>query len=98
MIRRDTRPCLRAAALAGLFAASPLAAAGEEEPREAPKAEAPAAAPRWYEAISVNGFVSTSWSYNFNRPASGTNRYRVFDFDDNSIKVDVAELVLQKAV
>jgi len=86
---------LRAAAFAGLTALAPLAVA--EEP---PGADAPAAAPapKWYEAISVNGFVSTSWSYSFNRPASGTNRYRVFDFDDNSFKVDVAELVLQKAV
>ena len=48
--------------------------------------------------ISVNGFVSTSYSYNLNRPASGTNRYRVFDFDDNTFKLDVAELVLQRAV
>jgi hypothetical protein len=44
----------------------------------------------------VNGFVTTSWSWNFNRPASGTNQYRVFDFDDNTIKIDGAELVLQK--
>lgn len=83
------------AALAGFTAFAPLAVA-----QETPKSDAPAAAPapRWYEAISVNGFVSTSWSYSFNRPASGTNRYRVFDFDDDSLKVDVAELVLQKAV
>ncbi|MGZ5428025.1 MAG: outer membrane beta-barrel protein, partial [Thermoanaerobaculia bacterium] len=46
----------------------------------------------------MNGFLSTSYSYNLNRPPSGTNQFRVFDFDDNSIKVDVAELVLQKAV
>ena len=46
----------------------------------------------------MNGFLSTSYSYNFNRPPSGMNQYRVFDFDDNTIKVDVAELVVQKAV
>jgi hypothetical protein len=42
--------------------------------------------------------VSGTYSYNANRPASGTNQFRVFDFDDNTIKVDVAEVVLQKAV
>lgn len=84
----------RAAALAGLMAFAPLAVAQE------PNAGTPVAAstPKWYEAISVNGFVSASWSYSFNRPASGTNRNRVFDFDDGSFKVDVAELVLQKGV
>lgn len=50
----------------------------------------------WYEAISVNGFVSSSYSYNLNRPLFPVNGYRVFDFDDKSFKVDVAELVLQK--
>jgi hypothetical protein len=50
----------------------------------------------WYEVISVNGFVSSSYSYNFNRPLFPVNGYRVFDFDDKSFKVDVAELVLQK--
>lgn len=83
------------AALAGFTAFAPFAVA-----QETPKPDAPAVAPapRWYEAVSVNGFVSTSWSYGFNRTASGTNRYRVFDFDDSSFKVDVAELVLQKGV
>ena len=65
-------------------------------PRATAEGEEAAPAPRWYEEISVDGFVSTSWSYNFNRPASGTNQYRVFDFDDGSIKLDVAELVIRK--
>ena len=42
--------------------------------------------------------MSATYSYNANRPASGTNQFRVFDFDDNTVKVDVAEVVLQKAV
>jgi len=50
----------------------------------------------WYETIAVNGFVSGSYSYNFNRPPGRLNGLRVFDFDDNTFKVDVAELVLQK--
>ena len=59
-------------------------------------ASAAAAPPPWYEAITVNGLVSSSYSYNFNRPPSRLNGFRVFDFDDNSFKLDVAELVLQK--
>ena len=59
-------------------------------------APASAATQPWYEAITVDGLVSSSYSYNFNRPASRLNGFRVFDFDDNSFKVDVAELVLQK--
>ncbi len=58
--------------------------------------DAPAVRP-WYEEIAVNAFVSASYSYNLNRPASGTNQLRVFDFDDDSIKLDVAELVIQHA-
>jgi len=50
----------------------------------------------WYETISVNAFVSSSYSYNFNRPLFPINGYRVFDFDDKSFKIDVADLVLQK--
>ena len=50
----------------------------------------------WYKTIQVNGFVSTSYSYNFNRPDSRTNTLRVFDFDDNTFKIDVFELVAQK--
>jgi hypothetical protein len=50
----------------------------------------------WYQLVSVNGFASTSFGYNFNTPASKKNGYRVFDFDDNSFKIDVAELVFRK--
>ncbi len=79
----------RAAILAVAFWALPSQA------QPGPPAQAPK---QWYEEITVNGFLSSSYSYNFNRPASGTNQYRVFDFDDNTIKIDVVELVLQRAV
>jgi len=59
---------------------------------------APAPEPKWYEAVTVNGFLAASYSYNTNRPLSGTNQLRVFDFDDQTFKVDVAELVVQKAI
>jgi hypothetical protein len=82
-------------ALAGLASV----AYGQEPPPPTPTpVPAPTPPPKpWYEEIAVNGFLSTSYSYNLNRPPSGTNQFRVFDFDDNSIKVDVAEVVLQKA-
>jgi hypothetical protein len=92
----------RAIAAAAALAAARPAPAQEPVPVPAPSSTAtpaPAPAPKpWYEEITVNGFVSGTYSYNTNRPASGTNQFRVFDFDDNTVKVDVAEVVLQKAV
>jgi hypothetical protein len=98
-------PFLLTASLLSLALAGTASVAyGQETPAPVPSpTPAPTPAPTpvpkpWYEEIAVNGFLSTSYEYNFNRAASGTNQYRVFDFDDNSIKVDVAEVVLQKAV
>jgi putative OmpL-like beta-barrel porin-2 len=54
--------------------------------------------PPWVDELTLNGLMSGSYSYNFNRPVSATNQYRVFDFDDNTFKLDVFELVAQKAV
>ncbi len=59
--------------------------------------QAPATEP-WYQQITLNGLFSTTYSYNFNRPASGTNQFRVFDFDDGTFKVDVFELAVQHPV
>jgi len=67
-------------------------------PTPAPAGSAAAAAKPWYEEIAVNGFLSVWYEYNTNRPASGRNQYRVFDYDDNTVNVDAAEIVLQKAV
>jgi putative OmpL-like beta-barrel porin-2 len=54
--------------------------------------------PPWTEELTLNGFLSGSYTYNFNRPASSTNQYRVFDFADDTFQLDVFELVAQKAV
>jgi hypothetical protein len=93
------------AALLGVLALSPCLALNAQTPPAtpppvpaAPAAPAPPPAKPWYDEIAVNAFVSASYSYNLNRPDSGTNQLRVFDFDDNSFKVDVAEVVLQKAI
>jgi hypothetical protein len=56
---------------------------------------AAAAIPKWFDELAVNAFVSTAFQYNGNRPTTGANSYRVFDFNDNSFNLDVAELVVQ---
>jgi hypothetical protein len=58
---------------------------------------AAAVLPKWFDEIAVNAFVSTAYQYNSNRPTTGTNSFRVFDFSDNSFNLDVAELVVQIA-
>ncbi|MEE8268891.1 MAG: outer membrane beta-barrel protein, partial [Nitrospinaceae bacterium] len=57
---------------------------------------------KFFEDTEIHGFVSTSYSYNTNKPASATNCgvtgtcLRIFDQDDNSFKLDIAELVFLK--
>jgi len=51
----------------------------------------------WLDDLKVNAFLSSAYSYNGNRPATGATSYRVFDFNDNSFNLDVAELVVQIA-
>ena len=62
----------------------------------AAKTAAPAL-PKWFDDLAVNAFVSTAYEYNGNRPSTGTTSYRVFDFNDNSFNLDVAEVVVQIA-
>ena len=59
--------------------------------------KAAAAVPKWFDQIAVNAFVSTAYQYNSNRPATGATSYRVFDYNDNSFNLDVAEVVVQIA-
>lgn len=63
---------------------------------QAPATEATSPQPPWYQQVAFNAFLSASWSYNVNSPASRTNQFRVFDLDDASVRLDVAELVVQK--
>lgn len=50
----------------------------------------------WYEGVTINGFVSTSFTYNLNTPASMENGYRIFDTRHNSFTFDVFQLVVRK--
>ena len=63
----------------------------------APPAPAPQP-PSFLSDIQVNAFASFGYTYNMNTPTSRLNSYRIFDSDDNTFNVDVAELVLQKTV
>ena len=83
---------------AGLLVVAMLAGAWSVAPRPCAADADASATPAWLREVALNGFLSTSYSYNFNRPASGTNQLRVFDFDDNTFKLDVFELVVQRAV
>jgi hypothetical protein len=53
--------------------------------------------PAWLAEVTLNGFLSTSYSYNFNRPDSRANQYRIFDVNDNTFTLDEFQLVAQKA-
>jgi hypothetical protein len=80
--------------------AAPLALtdSGKKPTDSATSATAAAAAlPKWFDDLAVNAFVSTGYVYNSGRPGTGANSYRVFDFNDNSFNLDVAELVVQIA-
>lgn len=46
--------------------------------------------------VKVNGFVSTSYNYNFNTPDDRKMQYRPFNENADSFNLDVAELVFQK--
>jgi hypothetical protein len=49
----------------------------------------------WYENVALHGYVSSSFTYNLNTPASMHNGYRIFDQKHNSFAFDVFQLVLQ---
>jgi hypothetical protein len=49
-----------------------------------------------FDAVTFNLIVSGSYSYNFNHPDSGKNQYRIYDFDDQLPKLDVADFTIQK--
>ena len=59
---------------------------------------------KFFEDMEIHGFVSSSYSFNFNKPLSQTNCgiaplagcARIFDQDDNSFKLDNTELVFLK--
>jgi hypothetical protein len=57
----------------------------------------PAESGPWYKQVQLDIFVSASYTYNANHPADDVNDYRVFDFDDDQAKLDIASVTIQKA-
>src|SRR4051812_20369215 len=87
----------RTTAVLALFVASVAGGQASNTDTSSSAAKAVPAVPNWFDQIAVNAFVSSAYQYNSNRPGTGTNSYRVFDFNDNSFNLDVAELVVQIA-
>lgn len=56
------------------------------------KEEATAANVTSSRAITVGGYLDTSYQYNFNQPKNWNNNYRLFDTDPNGFNVHLAEL------
>ncbi len=52
----------------------------------------------WWQTITVDGFASLSYGYNTNQPYDRLNQFRVFDFNDNEPQLDMAQLVIQRAI
>src|SRR5271166_428463 len=52
----------------------------------------------WWRAITVNGFASLSYLYNTNDPVFRINQYRVFDYADDEPQLDMAQIVVQRAI
>jgi hypothetical protein len=55
-----------------------------------------AKATKLFDSFTINGFLSSAYVYNFNTPDLMKNQYRVFDFDDNSMKIDILEISFEK--
>jgi hypothetical protein len=50
----------------------------------------------WYEGVTLRGFTASSFTWNFNTPASGENGFRIFDKKHNSFSPDVFQLAIAK--
>jgi hypothetical protein len=91
------RRWFRLACILFCFPLPALAQTAGDQPAP-PAASSVAASKPWYQTIAFNGLVSASVVANFNSPPSRSNGFRIFDADDRTFKLDVAELVLQRAV
>ncbi len=51
-----------------------------------------------WRGITFNGFASFSYGYNTNQPYDRLNQFRIFDFNDNEPQLDMAQIVVQRAI
>jgi len=87
--------------LAGVMLASSLPVVAQQTTPPAGSAPADAAteAPKLCShGVCADGFASLSYNYNTNAPQSRLNQLRVFDFNENEPQLDVAQLVIQRAI
>jgi len=88
--------------MAGVMVTSPLhARAQASAPVPAPAADPVVSIEEttpWWKQISTDGFLSLSYTYNTNDPIPRINQFRVFDFNDDDPQLDVAQLVIQRAI
>jgi len=92
---------LRRLLFTGVMLASPLLAlAQSSDPPQAPASDQPDSGEQkpWWRQITTNGFLSFSYTYNTNQPDPSLNQLRVFDFNDDEPQLDVAQLVIQRAI
>ena len=97
---RKTCQCLETVVMAGLMMVSALhacAQASAPAPATGPAVSAEEDRP-WWKDISTNGYLSLSYTYNVNDPSPRINQFRVFDFNDDDPQLDVAQLVVQRAI
>jgi hypothetical protein len=66
------------------------------QPDSQTKTEATVEPAQWWSALQLDVMVLTGYTWNAHEPASRRNSYRVFDFDHDVIKLDAAEIVLQR--
>src|ERR1017187_2875354 len=87
--------------LAGVMLAAPLVLFAQASTSTDPPAVAASndlLGKPWWKGITVDGFVSLSYTYNTNVPSTRLNQFRVFDFNDDEPQLDVAQLVIQHPV
>jgi len=82
--------------LLGVVLASPLFLYGQSD-TPLPTADPPERQ-SWWRAVTVDGYVSFSYTHNTNDPVPALNQFRVFDFNDNDPALDVAQSVVQHSV
>jgi hypothetical protein len=83
---------LRAAVSSVVLGAAMLLMAAPSSAQPAPPAKP------WYESIGLGFFLQSTYTHNFGHPDSSTNQFRVFDTEAGSVRLDVAEVVIQKKV
>ena len=81
-----------------LILAATVASAQTTPPASDSASKAPEAVPNFFRDIQANAFASLGYISNLNKPQDQSIGLRYFDNRANTFSVDLAELVVQKAV